>query len=132
MSDRLTLSVLPRPLAVCRLPSAEEIPDWVYNDEFCSITRTANELSIVCLATSVPANVRNVQSEKSWRALEVRGPLDFSLTGILAGLTQPLAQERISVFVVATFDTDYILVRSERLTEAISALRAAGYTVLHS
>ena len=91
-----------------------------------SVTRTAEELSVVCEQAGVPANI---QAERDWRALRIKGTLDFSLTGILANIAFPLANAGISIFAVSTFDTDYVLVKAERLGEAVSALTAAGHRV---
>lgn len=122
----LTLIVWPEPLAVCRLEPHAPIPGWVAMGNFWSITRTPAELSLVCLDAAVPSDVR---CERPWRCIEVAGPLDFALTGILAAIAQPLAAAGISIFAIATYDTDYLLVRAERLAEAIDALRAAGHTI---
>jgi len=91
-----------------------------------SITRTPAELSIVCDASSVPAGVK---AEGPFRAVVVRGPLDFSLTGVLASLAGPLASAGISIFAVATFDTDYILVRAHEIDRAMGVLRDAGHAL---
>ena len=91
-----------------------------------SVTRTPDELSIVCSEASVPPTAR---AQRGWRALEVQGPLDFSLTGVLAALTAPLAQARISIFALSTYDTDYLLVPGEDLARACATLTAAGHTV---
>ena len=126
MTNSLLLTIQPQTLNVCRLDPSEPIPGWALPADFLSITRTADELSIVCPADCVPQGVRSVGP---WRALKVEGPLDFALTGILAGLTAALAQAGISVFAIATFDTDYLLVREESLDAAVQALRQAGYRV---
>jgi hypothetical protein len=88
--------------------------------------RTRAELSVVCAAARVPDGVR---AERGWRALAVCGRLDLGLTGVLAGLLAPLAAAGVPIFAVSTYDTDYVLVREERLAEAVAALRAAGHTV---
>ncbi len=121
-----TLSVLPDRYAICRLEPHQPIPEWACAGPLFSITRTAEELSIVCLQDSVPAGVV-VQDGR--RALRVDGTLDFALTGILAGLATPLATAGISIYALSTFDTDYILVHESELRRAIDALQAAGYTV---
>ena len=121
--QKLKLSALPGELAVCRLDKDGPLPDWIDNKNFYSITKTADELSIVCSAGKVP---QDVKSEKGWRALKIEGPLDFSLTGIVSSLTAPLAKAGISVFVISTFDTDYILVKSENLEKTLSLLEEAG------
>lgn len=91
-----------------------------------SITRTADELSVVCAEATVP---QRVQAERGWRALRVEGPLEFSLTGVLASLAVPLAEAGISIFAISTFNTDWLLVQSVRLGEAVEALRDAGHEV---
>lgn len=117
--DKLTLSVVPGKLAVCRLEKYSPIPDWIVEEDFFSVTRTDTELSIVCDEKIVPPGVK---SEKGWRALKVEGPLDFALTGILASLVNPLADADISIFAISTFETDYVLVKSNTLDESIKIL----------
>ena len=116
---KLTLSILPDKLAVCRLDNDDLIPSWVINRDFFSITRTKDELSIVCPEGRVPDEFK---AEKNWRALKVIGPLDFSLTGIIASLANALAGEKISIFAISTFDTDYILVKNNNLEKAVKVL----------
>jgi hypothetical protein len=118
--------LLPRRLTVARLPGAAALPAWADGAGFVSITRREGELSIVCADERVPAEV---QAERGWRALEVAGPLDFQMVGVLHALTGPLARAGISVFAVATFDTDVLLVREETLPRAVEALRDAGVVV---
>src|SRR5690242_7966462 len=103
----LTLSILPNKLAVARLDPSKESPSWATQGGFYSITKTLDELSIVCEEQLVPENVK---VEKQWRAIKVEGPLDFSMVGIMANLSGILAEGKLSVFVISTFDTDYILV----------------------
>ena len=122
----LMLSLLPDTLAVCRLAPDAEVPAWAWRGEPASVTRTRDELSIVCRADVVPQGVR---VEPGWRCLKVRGPLDFALTGILAALTAPLAAAGVPVFAVSTFDTDYLLVKTESLDRATEVLRGAGHRV---
>ncbi|HEX8172975.1 MAG TPA: ACT domain-containing protein [Thermoanaerobaculia bacterium] len=120
---QLRISILPQLLSVCRLAADAPLPDWPQGP-FVSITRTPDELSVVCDSAAVPANV---QSEHGWRALRVHGPIPFETTGVAAALVAPLAAARISVFLIATFDTDYLLV--QRLEESVQALRGAGHDV---
>lgn len=122
----LPLTLLPDHLAVCRLAPDAPLPIWVAGPGLVSITRTDEELSITVAQDRVPGDVMAVGP---WRALKVHGPLDFALTGILAALTVPLAQAGISLFAIATYDTDYILVRAETLEAAITALTAAGHLI---
>ena len=105
-----TLSVLPETLAICRLNANEAIPAWAMNGEFVAITRTLDELSIVCAAENV---VPDVKADRGWRVLKVAGPLDLTLTGVLASLAKPLAEAKINIFTVSTFDTDYLLVKGQ-------------------
>jgi hypothetical protein len=122
----LTLSVLPHSFAVCRLAPHTPLPDWAIAADFFSITRTTDELSIVCRASQAP---QHIQSERGWRCLKVHGPLDFSMTGAMASLAAPLAGAAISIFVFATYDTDYLMVKEQNLERAIHILSAAGHTI---
>ncbi|HEX8674036.1 MAG TPA: ACT domain-containing protein [Longimicrobium sp.] len=125
----LRLTILPDTLAVCRLAADDPFPAWLPPHGFLSVTRTADELSMVCLQDTMPAGTR---CELGWRALAVAGPLDFALTGILASIATPLAEAGISIFAISTFDTDYVLVKTDRLNDAIEALRRAGHHLLSS
>jgi hypothetical protein len=115
---------LPGAYAVCRLDPDAPLPDLPSRAPFVSVTRTAEELSIVCAEDAVPAGAA---AQTGWRGLKVAGPLDFELTGVAAALTTPLADAGVSVLPVATYDTDYLFVRE--LDRAIAALEAAGHTV---
>jgi len=126
---RLALSILESPLAIVRLEPAAPVPAWAWVGELCSVTRSDDELSIVCGDAGVPPNAR---AQRGWRALKVAGPLDFSLTGVLAALTDPLAQARISIFALSTFDTDYVLVRGKDIDRACEVLRAVGHMVVRA
>lgn len=121
----MELVALPGDYVVCRLDPADRVPEAMHGG-FTSVTRTEDETSLVCLAADAPAGSR---TEGPFAALRVTGPLDFSLTGILAGLTAPLADAAVSVFAISTFDTDYLLVPCDRLDDAAEAIRAAGHTV---
>ncbi|WP_440944936.1 ACT domain-containing protein [Methanosarcina sp. T3] len=128
--NKLTLSVLKSIFGICRLDSESEIPAWAYEGGFFSITRTPEELSLVCPESSIPANIpEKVRTERGWRCLKVEGPLDFGLTGILAGISRVLANNSISIFAVSTYDTDYILLREINLKRAIRALEEVGYEI---
>jgi hypothetical protein len=119
------LTVLDEELAVCRLPSGDPLPTWMAGP-FISVTRTINELSVVCAAVSVPALVT---AEREWRSLRVEGPLEFSMVGVLAMLSTTLAEAEVSIFVVSTYDTDYILVKDPDLARAVVALEAEGHDI---
>jgi uncharacterized protein len=115
--------------AICRLDPDAPSPTWAERSasgRLISITRTRDELSIVCAQEDIPEGVRY---EGGWRCLMVEGPLDFSLTGVLSSLLAPLAEVGVSIFALSTFDTDYLLVRAAQLERAIEALRASGYQV---
>src|SRR6185437_6302828 len=102
--------------AVCRLGADATIPPWATAGSFFSITRTADELSVVCNQDAVP---EGVVSERGWRCLRVAGTMPFSVIGVLASLTVPLAQAGISIFAVSTFDTDYLLVKQAESKRAV-------------
>ena len=123
----MDLAVLSQGLAVCRLEEHEPVPDWAWRGEFVSISRAGGELSIVCAAGAVPPE--GVRAERGWRALVVTTEMDFATTGVAAALTAPLAQAGVSVLPIATYDTDYFLVKDDRLADAIEALLAAGHRV---
>jgi hypothetical protein len=124
----LDLHLLPGRFAVCRLGPRDDVPTWVPSaGALIVVARTDQELSIVCDATVVPEGVR---AERDLRAFVVRGPLPFDAVGIMAGLSGALASANIALFAVSTFDTDYILIREERIGEARAALSARGYVVL--
>ena len=122
----LRLFVREERLAVCRLSPDQKIPSWATGAEFFSLTRTPDELSLVCPESFVPAGT---VSERGWRALGIVGPLDFSLVGVLATKTEPLAGAGVSIFAISTYDTDYVLVREDALERAILTLRRAGHEV---
>jgi hypothetical protein len=123
---RLILSILPDLFAICRFEAEAEIPAWAKEGAFISITRTPAELSIVCPQDNIPEGTR---CESDWRCLTVEGPLNFALIGILAFLTGTLAEAGVSLFAVSTYDTDYLLVKAEKLSQAINALERAGCEV---
>jgi uncharacterized protein len=124
----LQLRLMRGPYAVSQLGPSTSIPDWADGPGFVSISRTADELSIVCLAERVPDGVR---SERGWSCLQLVGPFEFALTGVLLAVLRPLAEAGIGIFAVSTFDTDYVMVKAERLAEAFSALEQAGHQVDH-
>jgi hypothetical protein len=124
----MTLGLIPGFFAVARLDPGAAVPDWAEAGppSFVSTTRTAVELSVVCPADRVPDDVR---AERGWRVLEVEGPLPFELTGVLASIAGPLAKAGVNLFVVSTFDTDYVLVPGGLLDRAVEVLTCAGHLV---
>jgi hypothetical protein len=124
----LTLSLQANSLSICRLAPEADIPSWALAGNFFSVTRTKEELSLVCPQEAVPEGTR---CEKGYRCLKVEGPLEFSLTGILASLTVPLAQAGVSVLAISTFDTDYLLVQEAQVDSAVQKLSQAGHRVAY-
>ena len=122
----LELYALPNTLAVCKLLPSEAIPKWAVQSSFFNITKTNEELSIVCDDSDVP---RDTKAERGWRCLRVKGSLDFGLTGVLSSLVNPLAEARISIFSISTYNTDYLLVKEISFAKAISILSAAGHKI---
>ena len=123
-SVNLVLSVLSETFTIHKLSPDLSIPEEILKSNYYSVTKTDNELSVVC---SELIEVKSLQSSKGWKCIKVKGPLDFNLTGILADISDILAQANISIFAISTFDTDYILVRSQDLSSARNKLRKAGY-----
>jgi hypothetical protein len=122
----LDLDLLPEEYAICRLPAGSSLPPGLSKtgDGVVSVTWSADEVSVVCPADRVPPDAT---AESPWRCLRVVGPLDFALTGVLASLVAPLAEARVNIMAFSTYDTDYVLVPSVRLDEAIATLTKAGH-----
>lgn len=123
MAVLLDFRVHPGEWAVCRLDPAEPFPSWAAG-AFVSLTRTPEDLSLVCAADAVPEGVR---AERGWAMLELAGPFEFQTTGVLASFLAPLAREGVPVFAISTYDTDWVLVPEQRLGDALRALKAAGH-----
>lgn len=122
----LSLIILDGEFAVCRLPHDASIPDWASAGQLFSITRTPDELSLVCRQSIVPAGI---SCERNWRCLRVAGSMPFTDIGVLASLAVPLADSRIGIFAISTFDTDYLFVKHDDFAQAIGALQGAGHHV---
>ena len=114
------------PLAVVRMPAGSDVPDWAESSSLLSVTATASETSVVCAAVGVP---RKTHHAGPFTAFEVEGPLELTLTGVLAALVAPLAEAGVSVFTISTFDTDWLLVPADDAETAAEAWRAAGHAV---
>jgi putative acetyltransferase len=125
-APRQTLLVLDDTFAVCRLGNGSSIPPWAIAGDFFAVARTTDELSVVCRQDAVPEGIR---CERGWRCLGVAGTIPFSVVGVLASLTAPLAEAGVSVFAVSTFDTDYLLVKEKDLTAVVNVLERQGHTV---
>ena len=119
LKHTLTLQIFEPELAICRLPPTSSIPEWIGKSDFISVTRTPDELSIVCSEDRVPVEV---EAERNWRMVGVKGPLDFTMTGILTSLVSPLSDAGIAVFAISTYDTDYLLVKADRFDRALEIL----------
>lgn len=128
----MTLEWLDLELAVCRLPPTADIPAWALAAPLLSATRTDRELSLVVPVGSLPppsVAVPDLSIESPWRALRIAGTLPFTLVGVVASLTRPLADAGIPIFVLSTFDTDYILIASANARAAARALTEAGHEI---
>jgi len=120
----MKLKKLPYTLTVCKMETVEQID---LNDGFYFIGRTDEELSLVCRTESTPANT--TAREDGWRGFRIEGTLDFSLIGILSPIAAILAENKIGIFAVSTYNTDYVLVKEENFDKAMTALGAAGYEI---
>ena len=127
LNEKLNLKLLKGKYSVCRLNKDDEIPKWIFNEEFFSITKTEDELSIVCLQDRIKDNVL---CERNWKVLKIEGPLDFSLIGILSKISTLMANNNISIFAISTYDTDYILIKEELIDKAIEVLINNNYIVI--
>ena len=123
---RLTLIILRETFAICRLDKDAPIPDWAFQGGLFSMTRTKDELSIVCPEINVP---KGIVCSQGWSCLGVKGPLDLSSIGIISLIAKTLEKGRISLFSISTYDTDYILVKEKDLEKAILALTEAGQKI---
>lgn len=118
-------------MAVCRLAPDTPIPAWALTSTLISVTRTAEELSIVCSEEDVVVqSSSDIKVERGWMALKLEGPFPFSMTGVLASFLQPLATAGIPIFALSTFDTDFVLIKHQTLDDAITALRNSGHELL--
>jgi len=124
---KLSLKLLRERMAVCRFEPSAPLPDWIDRPGFYSITRTVEELSVVCGEERVPSGT---ESETGWRCFQLLGPFSFSEIGIISSLTRLLAKSGVSVFVISTFDTDYLMVKEKHLSKAINSLTAQGHQVI--
>ena len=125
---KLNLSLLPHKYAVCQLHPDKHIPYWALLGDFVSLTRTHEELSIVCQQDNVPDDI---EAERGWRCLQVQGAFDFSAAGVHASLAIPLAEADISVLAIATYATDYLLIKEQNVERALQVLEQAGHYINH-
>ena len=116
--------MLAGPYAIVRFAADSAVPAWATKGEFTSITRTADELSIVCRTENLPSDVH---SQHRWICLKLDGPFPFSLTGVLLSFIQPLSDNDVPIFAISTFDTDYVLIQEEFAGKAMNILQNAGH-----
>lgn len=126
VNQRLKFRQLHGPYAIVRLAADAPVPDWATRGDFTSITRTADELSIVCPADNLP---RDIDSPHHWICLKLDGPFPFSQTGVLLSFIEPLSRNDIPIFAISTYDTDYVLIPEEH-GRALDVLRKAGHELL--
>ena len=128
MMKKLTLHLLGETFTINKLPQFAEIPSILDQGDMCFMLRTEDELCIVCPDYMAP---NNVQQELGWRCLKVDGEMKLQEVGILASMTQPLAEAKIPLFAISTFNTDYVFVMEEHLVNAVQALQKAGHEFVH-
>lgn len=126
-SHQLKFRQLPGAYAIVRLAADAPVPDWATKGEFISLTRTADELSIVCPTAKLPPDVH---SSHSWICLKLEGPFPFSLTAVLLSFIEPLSNNGIPIFAISTYDTDYILTQEEFAGRAFGLLQRAGHELV--
>ncbi len=125
---KLNLSLLKGHFAVVQLEANAGIPAWALQGEFFTVSRSSEELSIVCLESNVPDDSA-LRLERDWACLKLQGPFEFSMTGILLSVLEPLAKVQVGIFAISTFNTDYVLIKNGLLETAIAALESVGHRV---
>ena len=123
-STKIVLSILEETYIIHKLDQSTNLPEELIECEFYSLSNSQEELSLVCPEQML---IQSENSSPNWKCLKVAGPLDLKLTGILAGLSDTLANAKISIFAISTFETDYVLIQKQVLETAKSALKSAGY-----
>ena len=116
---KLKLSILPDKYGVCHFAKNDPVPDWVKDANFSSITRTSDELSIICPQEIIPGGVL---VQENWRVFKVEGPFGFEVSGIVSAVSRPLAEAEISILNVSTYQTDYLLVQEKDFEKAKEVL----------
>ena len=124
----MKLKILDSTFSVMKFAPAETIPLWALHCDVFSITRTDEELSVVCPSECLPINEQIKEIENDWKCIKVEGVLDFNLTGILSSLANTLAENKISIFAISTFNTDYLLIKSHSIKKAKVVLENEGHT----
>jgi hypothetical protein len=126
LMKKLNLKLSPHLYAACQFDPDKNIPYWALLGDFVSLTRTHEELSIVCQQENVPDDI---EAERGWRCVQVQGAFDFSVAGVHVSLAVPLAEADISVLGIATFATDYLLIKEENVEQALQVLKWAGHSI---
>jgi hypothetical protein len=124
----LDFTILKGSYSIYRLKNDSFIPDWIFDSEFFSLTRTKEELSIVCKHVDITMD-SNTKVDKHWRILKINGQLDLSIIGVIAYVSSLLKENKIPVFTVSTYDTDYILVKNQHIDKTLKALENNGHKV---
>jgi uncharacterized protein len=124
--NQLTFVVTGGVFSLCSLGREDAIPSWALSSAFYAITKTSDELSVVCESHLVPADTKQ---DSNWRMLKIDAVLDLSLTGITSKFSAALANADVNLCVIATYETDYVLVKEEKLQTAITALQNAGFII---
>jgi hypothetical protein len=123
---KLRFLQLPETFAICRLSPDDGIPTWAVSGILFSVTRTPNELSIVCPQVNLP---ERAPADRGWRCLMLEGPFELNEVGVMSVITRPLAAAGISIFAISSYSTDYLLIKEEQLSQAVTALAASGFEV---
>ncbi len=122
----MTIEIMDERFTVCKV---ESVPQELLDDRFCFVGKTDKELSLVCRTDLVPA--QTLAREDGWRGMRVTGTLDFSLIGVLSRISSILAEAGVGIFVISTYDTDYVLVKGNMLEKAADALHVGGIDVTY-
>lgn len=121
----MEIKIIEKNFSICKVENFSQIN---LTDEYCFIGKTEDEMSVVCETDKVPANI--IERDDGWRAFRIQGILDFSLIGILAKISAILAEEKIGIFAISTYNTDYILTKAENFPKAIETLKTKGYQII--
>ncbi len=123
----MNLLVLNKTYAIYKFDSKSDLPGWIFSSDFYSVTKTADELSVVTVQND--SSPDSISCNKDWRIIKVIGPLDFTLVGLITEISAILSKERIPIFTISTYDTDYFLVKQTDLDGAVSALQRNKYSI---
>ena len=120
----MELKIINQGFSICKVEDLSQID---YSDEFCFLGKTDEELSLVCSTDLIPKNT--IESDNGWKAFRIQGVLDFSLIGILSKISTLLANNKIGIFAVSTYNTDYILTKEENFEKSTMILQQNGYVI---